>query len=250
MSGDKPKKSPIYCYIGHKMLPGKTQNRTHIGMTTLAVQKFQLIYKKLNKFVILLIACSVVAGCSTSPPQNAHNLCDIFYEKRSWYDAASDMKAKWGVPIHVPMAMMYQESSFRDDAKPPRDYVLFGLIPWGRVSSAYGYSQAKTLTWSDYIRETGNSGADRDDFEDAIDFMGWFINKTYKINGVSKWDAYAQYLNYHEGWGGYKRRTYNKKKWLLGVAKKVKSRSYTYSKQLKSCQDDLDKSWLWRLIVG
>ena len=43
---------------------------------------------------------------------------------------------------------------------------------------------------------------DRDDFDDALDFMGWFISKTYKVNGISKWDAYAQYLNYHEGWGG------------------------------------------------
>ena len=88
------------------------------------------------------------------------------------------------------------------------------IIPTGRASSAYGYSQAKTMTWSDYIRESKNSGADRDDFDDAIDFMGWFAYKTHKINGVSKWDAYGQYLNYHEGWGGYKRGTYKKKKWL------------------------------------
>lgn len=212
--------------------------------------KFKVFLKKSKVFVFPAILISVLSGCATAPPKNAHNLCDIFYEKRDWYDAASDMKAKWGVPIHVPMAMMHQESSFREDARPPRDYILFGLVPWGRVSSAYGYSQAKTLTWEDYIRETGNSGADRDDFDDAIDFMGWFIAKTYEINGVSKWNAYAQYLNYHEGWGGYKRRTYNKKPWLKKVARKVKDRSYTYSKQLKRCQDDLDSSWIWRLLFG
>lgn len=210
--------------------------------------KFKKIFKKCKKIQLVVLTALLVKGCSTSPPQNAHNLCDIFEEKRDWYDAAADMREKWGVPIHVPMAMMYQESSFRDDATPPRDYIFFGLIPWGRVSSAYGYSQAKTLTWQDYIRESGNSGADRDDFDDAIDFMGWFISKTYKINGISKWDAYSQYLNYHEGWGGYKRKTYNKKKWLLKVASRVKSRSYTYAKQLKSCEDDLQDSWLWRLI--
>jgi len=158
------------------------------------------------------------------------------------------MRDKWGVPIHVPMAMMYQESSFKSDALPPRDYIFFGLIPWGRVSSAYGYSQAKTPTWSDYIRETGNRGADRDDFDDAIDFMGWFISKTHKVNGISKWDAYAQYLNYHEGWGGYRRKTYNKKAWLKKVAKKVNDRAYTYAKQLKKCEDDLSKSWFMRLF--
>lgn len=212
--------------------------------------KFRENVKKIK--IIFLSACIPLffSACSTSPPKNAHNLCDIFFEKRDWYDAAADMKDEWGVPVHVPMAMMYQESSFRDDARPPRDYIFFGLIPWGRVSSAYGYSQAKTPTWADYIRETGNSGADRDDFDDAIDFMGWFISKTHKINGISKWDAYGQYLNYHEGWGGYKRKTYNKKKWLIGVAKKVKTRSQTYAKQLKSCESDLERGWFMRLFFG
>jgi hypothetical protein len=102
------------------------------------------------------------------------------------------------------------------------------------------------MTWQDYIKETGNSGADRDDFEDAIDFMGWFINKTQKLNGVSKWDAYGQYLNYHEGWGGYKRKTYNKKKWLIGVSRKVKHRATMYAKQLKGCRASLeDDGWFW-----
>ena len=148
-----------------------------------------------------LISClfiTALSSCATPPPQNPENICEIFREHRDWYSAAKDANKRWGVPIHIPMSMMYQESSFRHDAIPPRDYLL-GFIPWGRVSSAYGYSQAKTMTWGDYINETGNSGADRDDFEDAIDFMGWFIFKTSKINKVSKWDAYNQYLNYHEG---------------------------------------------------
>jgi hypothetical protein len=159
------------------------------------------------------------------------------------------MNEKWGVPIHVPMAMMYQESSFRHDALPPRDYVFFGMIPWGRVSSAYGYAQAKTMTWEDYKRETNNRFANRDDFDDAIDFMGWFIAKTYTINRISKWDAGAQYLNYHEGWGGYKRKSYRKKQWLGKVSETVDARSKRYSVQLKSCEDELSKGWFLRLIT-
>ncbi|QCZ94165.1 transglycosylase SLT domain-containing protein [Salinimonas iocasae] len=206
-------------------------------------------FKRVHSFFWPLAFLSVfLTGCATAPPKNASNLCEIFYEKEDWYDAAVDTRDKWGVPIHVPMAMMFQESSFRHDALPPKDYVFFGLIPWGRVSSAYGYSQAKTITWGDYIKETGNSWADRDDFDDAMDFMGWFIYKSYKINGSSKWDAYSQYLNYHEGWGGYKRKSYNRKPWLKKVAAKVKSRSLRYATQLKSCQEDLDKSWFWKLF--
>ncbi|BDX07533.1 hypothetical protein MACH26_30540 [Planctobacterium marinum] len=211
-------------------------------------KKFRNHTKKIKIIFIVAFISLFSASCSTTPPKNKHNLCEIFEEKDDWYDAAADMRDKWGVPIHVPMAMMYQESSFRDDARPPRDYIFFGLIPWGRVSSAYGYSQAKTPTWADYVRETGNSGADRDDFEDAIDFMGWFISKTYKINGISKWDAYAQYLNYHEGWGGYKRKTYLKKQWLIAVSKKVKARSLTYAKQLKTCEEDLKSGWFFGIF--
>lgn len=200
----------------------------------------------INTLKIILL-CVIIQGCSTVPPSRPDNLCEIFREKDDWFDAAEDMEQTWGVPIHVPMSMMYQESSFKQDARPPMQYFL-GFIPIGRPSSAYGYSQAKTLTWKDYIKETGNNGADRDDFDDAIDFMGWFINKTNKLNGISKWDAYGQYLNYHEGWGGYKRKSYLKKPWLIKVSKKVKSRSLIYARQLKSCREELERSgWFWWL---
>ncbi len=142
----------------------------------------------------LLLALS---GCATQPPAHPENLCEIFREKPKWHEAALKVQKRWGGTIQVPMAMMYQESSFRHDALPPRYYFL-GFIPWGRVSSAYGYAQAKDETWADYKKEAGGWGADRDDFADALDFMGWYMNKTYSVNRVSKWDAYAQYLNYHE----------------------------------------------------
>jgi hypothetical protein len=201
------------------------------------------------KIILIIMASTITLGaCTTNPPQNISNICDIFTEKRDWFETAIDMKEKWGVPIHVPMAMMYQESSFKAEARPPKDYFFFGLIPWGRISSAYGYSQAKTLTWDDYKRETDNSWAERSDFSDAIDFMGWFISKTNKLNGVSKWNAELQYLNYHEGWSGYSRGSYNQKVWLKNVAKIVHSRSLEYATQLRTCEEELSKGWFWRLF--
>jgi len=45
-------------------------------------------------------------------------------------------------------------------------------------------------------------GTDRDDFGDAINFIGWDGNYSQKKIGVSKWHAYNQYLACHEGHGG------------------------------------------------
>lgn len=71
--------------------------------------------------------------------------------------------------------------------------------------------KSKIILGGWYIDKTGNRGADRNDFDDATDFIGWYANYTYKTLGVSKWDAYKQYLAYHEGHGGFKRKTYLKK---------------------------------------
>lgn len=204
----------------------------------------------MNLLKLLCILCFplLLTACATAPPKNPENICDIFLEHRSWYSASKDMNERWGTPIHVPIAMMYQESSFKHNAAPPMQY--FWFIPIGRASDAYGYAQAKKMTWSDYQRETGNNWASRSDFADAIDFMGWFTHKTQKINGISKWDAYEQYLNYHEGWGGYKNKSYNQKPWLIKVSRSVDNRARQYSAQLKSCQEDLDSSWLWRLFFA
>ncbi len=196
---------------------------------------------KKYQYTLLCLLLGFIQACSTSPPAQPDNLCKIFKEKDDWYTAALQTKEKWGVPVQVPMAMMYQESSFKEDAQPPMEYFL-GFIPTGRASSAYGYSQAKTLTWQDYVRETGNSWSSRDDFADAMDFMGWFIAKTHKINRISKWDAYNQYLNYHEGWGGFRKKSYKNKKWLLRTSKKVAQRARRYNAQYKRCKNDLDSS--------
>ena len=138
---------------------------------------------------------------------------------------------------------MYQESSFKADAQPPMRYFL-GIFPKGRASTAYGYAQAQNMTWKDYTRETGNSWSSRENIDDALDFMGWYINKTHKLNKISKWDAYNQYLNYHEGWGGFRNKSYRKKKWLIKVSNKVDQRAKRYNAQYKKCKNDLNsKKW-------
>jgi hypothetical protein len=193
----------------------------------------------------VVLLSGLLTACSTEPPRNLTDSCAIFKEKNGWYASASDSYDKWGVPVHVQLAIIYQESRFVHDAKPPRGKLLW-VIPWKRPSSAYGYGQIKDTTWDWYRDSTGNRWADRDDFDDVTDFIGWYGSVSNSRLGISKWDAYRQYLAYHEGHGGYQRKTYNKKDWLLRVARKVEARAKDYRAQLGACADDLDKGWsLW-----
>lgn len=206
-----------------------------------------MCFKKLFLGIIFFI---IISGCADRPPQNLDNLCSIYKEKRHWYKASLNTERRWGVPPQVPMAFIHQESKFNGTALPPRKYILW-IIPWGRVSSAYGFAQAQTSTWDDYIKETGNGGAKRNDFADSMDFIGWYMSKAQKVNGVSKWDAYNQYLNYHEGLGGYRRKTYQSKPWLIGVAKKVQARANNYGSQYRVCKEDLMKpQGFWEWVLG
>ncbi len=180
-------------------------------------------------------------GCATTPqPKEPDDLCAIFREHSGWYQEARKSYSRWGVPIPVMMAIMHQESTFMAKAKPPRTKCLW-IFPGPRPSSAYGYAQATDETWQEYIRSSGNRGADRDEFEDAIDFVGWYCNLSADRCGISKRDAYSLYLAYHEGHGGFNRKTYKKKAWLMQVAHRVDARAETYSTQLASCERELYK---------
>ena len=195
-----------------------------------------------RKIVAVCAMIILQLGCATTPPKNQTDLCSIFYQKEGWYTAALAAQKKWGTPIAVQMAIIHQESNFQSNVKPPRDWFL-GVIPLPRSSSAYGYGQAQDSTWDWYIKSTGSSGADRDDFSDVTDFIGWYSNVSQRKLGVSKWDSEKQYLAYHEGHGGYSRGTYLAKPWLQRVAKKVGAEAKRYASQLKGCESNLDSGW-------
>ena len=191
----------------------------------------------------IITAVMLVSACATSPPEQTDNLCDIFREKSGWYADAKESRARWGVPVSVSMAFMHQESRFVATAKPPRKK-LWGLIPGPRPSDSYGYSQAKNSTWEWYQRSTGNYGADRDDFGDAIDFIGWYNNVSNKQLGIDKQDAFRLYLAYHEGHGGYRKQSYRSKEWLVDVARKVDHQANRYNSQLQDCSEELEpRGW-------
>jgi len=195
-----------------------------------------------TRLILITLAGFIFSACYAAQPGNLNNLCEIFQEKPAWYKSSKRSFEKWGVPIHVQMAIIHQESHFESDAKPPRMRLL-GIIPTLRPSTAYGYAQIKDETWAWYRLKSGNSGADRDDFADVVDFIGWYGSHSQKRLGISKWNAEQQYLAYHEGHGGYEQRTHAQKPWLQKVAQKVGFNASRYSQQLAGCREKLDRSW-------
>jgi hypothetical protein len=183
-------------------------------------------------FIILLVA---LAGCATTPPRQQDNLCAVFDQYPDWYEYARASERKWGVPAPILMAFVRHESSYRHDARPAYEWFLF--IPLGRASSAQGYAQVQDPVWREYKRETGGLFRSRSDMEDALDFVGWYNNKSNRVLGISKSDAKQLYLAYHEGQGGYRRGTWRNKPGLMGIADRVESTAGRYSEQLHQCEE-------------
>ena len=189
--------------------------------------------KLFRALALVLLAASCGGGSGTAPNQ-LDNACSIVRERPEYLRAFNATERKYGVPVHVQMATIYQESKFISDARTPNRYAA-GVIPIGRQSSAFGYSQALDGTWEEYQRETGKRSSRRDRIGDATDFMGWYMTKTYEGLGVPLTDTRNQYLAYHEGRTGFARGSYNSKPWLLRVAGEVDARSDMYAMQLRSC---------------
>ncbi len=198
----------------------------------------------MKKLLTIAFLSLFLAGCFSTPAVTVSNICNLMDEEVSWYKAIRASEKKYGAPAHVQLAIIYQESHFQSDAKPPREK-LFGVVPWFRPTSAYGYAQVVDNTWDWYKQDSGNKDADRDDFADAADFVGWYISKSNSQSGISKSDAYNQYLAYHEGHGGFNRKSYNSKAWLLKAADAVKRNAKRYKNQLNQCRAQLDSNSIW-----
>ena len=178
---------------------------------------------------------ALAAGCASDPPASQEDLCEVFEQEPDWYDDARKSAKKWGTPVHVLMAFVKHESSYRARAKPPRKKFLFIPLPW-RISSAKGYAQAKNPVWDEYEDERGRFFRSRSDMQDALDFIGWYNHKTWKELGISRRDARNLYLAYHEGRGGYRRGTWKNKQAVQNTAERVATTAARYESQLQACE--------------
>ncbi|MFA8440268.1 lytic transglycosylase [Yoonia sp.] len=184
--------------------------------------------------VMLLASCSGGASYN-SAPRNLDDACSIVSERPEYLRAFQAVERKYGVPVPSLMAIIYQESKFIGNNRTPHRYAL-GVIPVGRQSSAFGYSQALDGTWEEYQDGPGGNRARRDDIYDATDFMGWYMVQTVEETGVPIYDTRNQYLAYHDGRTGYLRGTWRSKSWLVRIAGEVEGRAVMYDQQLRACR--------------
>ena len=191
--------------------------------------------RPLRALILLMLLASCGGGRDHSAPREFDNACTILKNRPHFVRAFRATERKWNVPVHVQMATIYQESKFQADARTPFQWAI-GVIPMGRQSSAYGYSQALDGTWKEYQQKTGSRSAKRDDIRAATDFMGWYMTTTKERNGIALTDARNQYLAYHEGHTGFSRGTYNNKAWLMRISGEVDERARTYEAQLRGCR--------------
>jgi len=190
---------------------------------------------------ILLVGVPLALGLSgcTSQPRQIDNVCAVFDQNdgwlTNWQREARAAERRHGVPVAILMATVRKESGFRHNARPPRTRLL-GIIPWKHQSTAYGYSQALDGTWTQYMAQTGNLGARRTSFGDAIDFVGWYHAKSADTLGIARNDAYNLYLAYYSGWGGYRSGSWRGNAGIQRYAGETAAMARTYAAQLQRCQ--------------
>ena len=114
---------------------------------------------------------------------------------------------------------------------------LLGFIPWNRVSTAYGYSQALDATLGAVpARDRKHLPPGRTDFADAVDFVGWYHAKTADTYGVARDDTFRLYMAYYAGWTGFKRGDWQGNAGVQRYARETRIQmAKNYAAQLRDC---------------
>lgn len=185
----------------------------------------------------MVFALLLLSGCA-SAPENTANSCAIFEQQSgfltNWRSDAERSSAEFGVPVPILMATIQAESNFEARARPPRTKI-FGLIPWKRQSTAYGYAQVLDGTWVEYQRKTGRWSARRNNFADAVHFIGWYHSENHRRNGIALNDAHNLYLAYYSGPSGYARGSWKSDPTASRGARRAADMAARYEAQLRRC---------------
>ena len=186
-----------------------------------------------------MLAATVAAYAARAPqrPQEPEKICSVLDENPEWYSAALEAERRWSAPAPMIFAIIWRESKFASGARAPRKK-LMGVVPWRRLSTAYGFPQAVDGTWDWYRQSTGRTDAVRTDFGDSTDFVGWYIARSTEILGLSAEDTAAHYLAYHQGHGGFRSGKWRDSVSLQNVAAQVVFMSRRFDEDLTECRPD------------
>lgn len=195
--------------------------------------------------LLTLISVFELSGCAIGGKiYNSENACAIFAQHNgffdNWYKEARAASIKYRIAIPVLLATIKAESSFRPTAR-TRWHLALGFIPWGRISSAYGYAQAVNGTWLQYEQETGKHYSSRSSFADSVDFIGWYYRNAVNRAHINPNDAYNLYISYVVGWQAFK--NYGAKAANIAIRTKAKDVALTaehYHMQLREC---IEHNW-------
>ena len=187
------------------------------------------------KWFSLISILLTLFSCASTSPRNKSDACLLLAEKGEWKAPLNHASLRWEIPKHTILSIIYHESKFISNALPPRKKFLGVSLPFRRISSAYGYPQALDGTWEEYKKKRGGSFAERSNFKDSVDFIGWYLNRSVKKLGISRNNAYNLYLAYHQGNKGFRNKAYLRKPAIMSYARKVQDTALVYKKQIRSC---------------
>lgn len=143
------------------------------------------------------------AGVSFKDYKHAEKASQRLKEHPDWSKHIEESARKYNIPVSTIVAFIAKESGFNPLSKCSE-------------SSARGLAQALDGTWRTYQIKTGQPNADRNNPEDAIEFMAWYcrdliktvnakidregLPQNYKLNGF---DVKNLYMSYNQGPTGY-----------------------------------------------
>ncbi|ODN43964.1 transglycosylase [Piscirickettsia litoralis] len=165
-------------------------------------------------FIVLTLQTNFAAGKTKA---KLEDICWIFQHQPNWKRSAYKASNRWKIPVNILMATIYQESRFRSNVK-------------AKTSSAYGFAQAVDSIWAQYKKSRHIPHANRRNFNDSIDFIGWYFDKVIKRYKVSPHNTQQLYLYYQLGLYHRHAPVSSKK-----IASKVAHLATQYRKQLDQC---------------
>lgn len=190
-------------------------------------KKIKLRYVLLA-FIVVALAIIIIDFSDDVEVDANMTACEILKEHPSWSKSLKQAEKQYSLSPSFAMGLIYQESRFKADAK-------------SNYSTAYGYAQAINATWKHFQQDV-KKNARRDNFDDSVQFIGWYmaqLSKSLKIRMSDHENLYMAYMLGATGFKRYKAGTFKNKAKIeedkkLGA--KVKAYTKTYKNQLKKCK--------------